>query len=365
MPPEVSYAKARRSGRIPRELPIQVSGIDVQGRDFAANGRTMLLSRYGGQILIKNELVPDQEISISLLGNRQDWDARVVCLCSKHKDGFAYGIEFLFQDGNFWGITFPGAVEPAPKESPAAHPAEGTGTRRSVSAPAAGKESKPPASYGLDDELEQLFKKARSKPGKHYALRLKCPHPDAHLDERDATQWLLLQNASDPLKKILETPWDFECPMHGAQREYPLEARENHGDVQFVFDGTAEQPRSRSVARSSNRTKHVPKAGSAKLRNRRENRATQVCRVWVRGVDLNGNPFRQSAYSIDISKSGACLEGVGLVMVPGTTIEVSRRWRKALFRVVWTGKRGTAQASQIGIQCLEPGKNLWGIPEPN
>src|SRR5687767_4614529 len=105
MPAEVSHAKARRSGRVARELPIQVSGIDLQGRDFSASARTMLLSRHGAQILLKNELVPEQEISISLLGNAQDWEARVVCLCSKQDDGFAYGVEFLFQDGNLWGIT--------------------------------------------------------------------------------------------------------------------------------------------------------------------------------------------------------------------------------------------------------------------
>jgi hypothetical protein len=321
----------------------------------------MLLSRYGGQILIKNELVPEQEISISLLGNAQDWDARVVCLCSRQDDGFAYGIEFLFQDGNFWGITFPGMTEagspkePTRQQTPPAAREQQSGSPRKPSA----EPSRQAATASLDAELEDLWKQARSKPGKHYALRMKCPHSDAHMDEQDAGQWLLLQNVNEPLKKILETPWDFECPMHGAQHEFPLEARENQGEMQFVFEGR--EPAARPAGRPRQASNGVP----GKTRNRRETRAPEVVRVWVRGLDLNGNPFRQSAYSIDVSKTGACLEGPGLVMLPGTTVEVTRRWRKALFKVVWTGRKGTAQASQIGIQCLEPAKNIWGIPEKN
>ena len=50
---------------------------------------------------------------------------------------------------------------------------------------------------------------------------------------------------------------------------------------------------------------------------------------------------------------------------PGATIEINRNWRKALCGVVWTGKRGTSHPSQIGIACLEPSKNVWGIPQDN
>ena len=85
----------------------------------------------------------------------------------------------------------------------------------------------------------------------------------------------------------------------------------------------------------------------------------------MRGTDLNGNQFRQSAQSLDVSRSGGRLDGVGRLTWPGTTVEVRRGWRKALFRVVWTGRKGTPQASHIGICCLEPGKNLWGISEDN
>src|SRR3970282_2166990 len=95
--------KQRRSGRLTRELPIQVSGIDAMGRDFSAPAQSLVLSRYGAEILLSNELVPDQEVSISLLGNSKDWDARVVGLFSKRLGGYAYGIKILFHVGHLLG----------------------------------------------------------------------------------------------------------------------------------------------------------------------------------------------------------------------------------------------------------------------
>ena len=161
----------------------------------------------------------------------------------------------------------------------------------------------------------------------------------------------------ESLQQVLETPWDFTCPIHGAQREYPLEAKET--DAGFTV--RLGRPAPRSVAdptRVRQAAKSVPKP-------RREPRNSEIFRVWVQGIDLNGNSFRQSAQSLDVSRSGARLDGLGMLTLPGTTIEVRRHWRRALFRVVWTGKRGTAEANQIGIVCLEPGKNVWNISEDN
>src|ERR1700687_3707135 len=52
-----------------------------------------------------------------------------------------------------------------------------------------------------------------------YIVRLKCPHGDRN-------QLLMLENREESLKQILETPWDFKCPVHGGQREIPLEGRQ-------------------------------------------------------------------------------------------------------------------------------------------
>ncbi|HLA40787.1 MAG TPA: hypothetical protein VJ417_12370, partial [Candidatus Glassbacteria bacterium] len=215
----------RRSGRLSQELPIQVSGIDATGRDFTTPAHTLVLSRYGAEILLKTELVPDQEISIGLLGNAKDWDARVVGLFSKRPEGFAYGIEFLFQDGNFWGISFPamlGSTEtPADKKSPT-----GAGA------------AKTDQLSDDDFDCDALLKKVRNAPPpKTFAVRLKCPHHSGLRGELggDDDQWLILQERHESLQQVFETPWDFTCPIHGAQREYPLEAKQTEAGFQIRF----------------------------------------------------------------------------------------------------------------------------------
>ena len=50
---------------------------------------------------------------------------------------------------------------------------------------------------------------------KSFIVRLKCPYGDED-------GWLVLQNREEPLVQILETAWDFECPVHGVQKEIPI-----------------------------------------------------------------------------------------------------------------------------------------------
>lgn len=101
-------------------------------------------------------------------------------------------------------------------------------------------------------------------------------------------------------------------------------------------------------------------------KTRRNPRIPKNIRVIVKGVDRNGHPFVQSSYTVDISKSGARLDGLGYLTGPGETIEVKRPWRgKARFRVIWIGQIGMEQSNQIGIYSLEEGKDIWGgkLPE--
>lgn len=340
----------RRSGRIARQLPIQVSGIDAMGRDFTTPAHTLMLSRYGAEILLKTELVPEQEVSIGLISHVRDWDARIVGLYSKRPGGYSYGIEFLFQDGNFWGISFPAG--------------SGVAEKRADNGSPAGSEDVKSEQFRDDDlDLDAVLRKGGAAgPSRTFAIRLKCQHLEAHGGVLaggggDDDQWLILHDRQESLKQVLETAWDFTCPIHGAQREYPLEAKETDAGFRIRLAAPASKKISTSAGMRTG-TRAAPKI-------RRESRNPQSLRVWVRGVDLNGNAFRQSAHSLDISRSGARLEGIGLLTLPGTTIEVRHHWRKALFRVVWTGKRGTVEANQVGILCLEPGKNVWNLPEAN
>jgi hypothetical protein len=94
-------------------------------------------------------------------------------------------------------------------------------------------------------------------------------------------------------------------------------------------------------------------------------RVPRTMKVKVSGVDRYGNKFSQTAVTVNVSRSGARLEGVPS-MADAQTIEVSRGWfQKARFKVVWAGAPGTAEASQAGVRCMDPNAaGFWGIEFP-
>ncbi len=270
--------------------------------------------------------------------------------------------------------------------------------------------------------------------GKDYVIRLKCP-------SGDEDKWVLLRHREETLEQILNTPWDFECPLHGVLREIPVEAGEaGHpfglkperrvraepgavkagqrvserlplhvpvlvcgrrdkssfreetftllvnggggligltakaelGDTVFLVNKTTQEGQECRIAFIGLELKGKTSIGIAFKQpvpgfwriSRREHRIPKALRVRVQGVDRNGNNFVQSANTIDISRTGARLDGVGYLTERGETIEVRRRWQKAPFRVVWVGQVGTTQANQVGLCSLEPSKDIWGVPLP-
>lgn len=97
-------------------------------------------------------------------------------------------------------------------------------------------------------------------------------------------------------------------------------------------------------------------------RSRKHPRTPKTLRVVVKGTDANGNPFKQTAYTIDLSQEGARLDGVGFLTSPGQTIEVRRLWRKKNFRVIWIGQIGSTESNQIGVYGLQSEKDIWHVP---
>jgi hypothetical protein len=99
-------------------------------------------------------------------------------------------------------------------------------------------------------------------------------------------------------------------------------------------------------------------------KTRKTPRIPKTLRVVVKGGDAEGDYFIQSAYTVDLSQEGARLDGVGLLTTPGQIIEIRRLWRKAKFRVVWTGQMGSTESNQIGVFRLQPEKDIWRVPLP-
>ena len=317
--------KRRRSPRVAEERSIEVAGTNVEGIDFLAPSYTILLSRYGAKIHCEQALGIEQEITIYHPETGEDCHAKVVGLYDRLSGGYSYGVEFLDPDRDFWNFAFPPGSEIAETRSAAKTSAPKTGKTASA--------SKPPEPARTHS--------ARAVPAppsarKDYAVRMKCPHGGED-------QWVLLRGREESSQQIQSTLWDFPCPIHGMQRELPIEVRE-------TLDWSPPE---------AGRTRQVEE--QIRIKRQKESRSQQAVRVWVYGSDPQGNPYSQTAYSVDVSRNGARLEGVGFLTEPGMTIEIKRGWKKARFRVVWVGETGTNRSGQVGVLCLEPDKNIWGI----
>ncbi len=93
---------------------------------------------------------------------------------------------------------------------------------------------------------------------------------------------------------------------------------------------------------------------------RREVRVTRPLTVRLWGLDAGGRPFGSAATTLDISPSGACVEGVSGQLAAGNIVGLQYEDRKARFAVAWVGEAGSERAGQVGLKCLEPEKKVWG-----
>jgi PilZ domain-containing protein len=95
--------------------------------------------------------------------------------------------------------------------------------------------------------------------------------------------------------------------------------------------------------------------------NRRQNRIFVSLPVSVSGVDGNGNPFMQTARTIDVSPTGARLDGIGCLSGPGAAVTIKHAGHSARFRIVWVGLPGSSEDGQFGVKALQREKQLWRV----
>lgn len=86
-------------------------------------------------------------------------------------------------------------------------------------------------------------------------------------------------------------------------------------------------------------------------------------KVEVCGRDAQGNPFLQTAYAKDTSYYGARLDGLECLKGPGDIVQVTYKRKTTKFRVAWVGQPGSKEHGHIGLQSLEPRKNIWSIKQ--
>lgn len=96
---------------------------------------------------------------------------------------------------------------------------------------------------------------------------------------------------------------------------------------------------------------------------RRESRSDVRLKVEVRGKDAQGNAFVQTAYATDTSYYGARIDGIECLRGPGDVVQVKYKGKSSRLRVVWVGQLGSKEHGHIGLQNLEPRKNIWNIKQ--
>jgi hypothetical protein len=76
--------------------------------------------------------------------------------------------------------------------------------------------------------------------------------------------------------------------------------------------------------------------------------------------DTENKASLEVACTYDISERGARVGRLRGVRQPGDIIAVERNRSRAFCRVVWIGEPNSELRGQIGIECVEADRNLWG-----
>jgi hypothetical protein len=77
-------------------------------------------------------------------------------------------------------------------------------------------------------------------------------------------------------------------------------------------------------------------------------------------MDANGESFEHQAMTVDITTTGARLEGTARPLQKGCIVGIQHAISKARYRVAWVGAGGTQVQNQIGLQLVDSGKLIWG-----
>src|SRR5215469_8921518 len=99
--------------------------------------------------------------------------------------------------------------------------------------------------------------------------------------------------------------------------------------------------------------------------NRSEKRITAIHPIRLWGLDANGQPFIEAATTLNVSRTGVLLKDVPAKLVVGDVIALRSGEQKCRFRVVWVGQAGTSEAGHLGLQSLQPEKDIWDFKHPS
>ena len=90
---------------------------------------------------------------------------------------------------------------------------------------------------------------------------------------------------------------------------------------------------------------------------RRSKRTKAVVPVRLK---IAGSQESHLAHTLNATNNGVRLGGYRGEIKVGDEIVIQYRHAQARFRVIWIAALDEASEKQIGAECLEPGKHLWG-----
>jgi hypothetical protein len=100
----------RQSDRITLQMQVEASWAGANGMEGRESAQTLLVSRNGGVIRLKEKLFPGQELTLhrKLDGDQQKTArARVVAEIDREAEGFIYAVAIVERRADFWDIDFP------------------------------------------------------------------------------------------------------------------------------------------------------------------------------------------------------------------------------------------------------------------
>lgn len=106
----------RRSDRVCLTMLVQVSGTDAEGKSFAEEARTLLISRHGAVIVLNRNLPANENLHVQRVAqseSHREGMARVVGQFGRQGENSIYGVEFIDANLDLWGVEFPPLGESA------------------------------------------------------------------------------------------------------------------------------------------------------------------------------------------------------------------------------------------------------------
>ncbi len=105
--PNVESSQRRRSGRLSRQLPVVLSGVDRDGFNFGEETETVSISKHGASVRTAYPLRLGQEVSVRTKGTQRVGQFVVVWVGQPGTSGEGQaGLEWV-EVRRFWGIEFP------------------------------------------------------------------------------------------------------------------------------------------------------------------------------------------------------------------------------------------------------------------